>query len=258
MKPSFFLVLAVIGLPVSCRPSPLPEQFRVVLPAAPLQWTELLGEPRWRLEWYDPAGEFRSVELAGRGAAISADIAVLAQWPNAVLAWPYWPEKALAAGMFYPAGALYPFDVRDESIVLSWAGGVDAYYFREMDKARALNQSNRAPEYFDWKRFRALLWEEMFENEMQADPWLADWRDIAERTVSSGFRKALIKPEKRIATGITLPHNGPWIWPSPFKPALSGQKGEETLLPLGPRPESLVCPGGILCLSQNNQVWVPW
>jgi hypothetical protein len=261
MKPLFSLFLAVIGLSVSCGHSPLPEQFRVVLPAAPSPWTELLGEPRWRLEWYDPAGNLQSAEIAGQGALAATgsagEIAVLTQWSNAILAWPYWPGKGLVAGMFYPAGALYPFDVRSESIVLSWTGGVDAYFYRELDKERTRNKSNRTPEYFDWKRFRSFLWEEA-PPDVQADPWLADWKDIAEKTVSSGFRKALVKPEKRVIVGTTLPHNGPWIWPSPFKPPESMQKGEEFPLPLGPRPEYLVCPGGVLCISRYNQVWAAW
>ncbi|MDR2702049.1 MAG: hypothetical protein LBB72_06440 [Spirochaetaceae bacterium] len=257
MKPPFCLFLAVIGLSVSCGPSPLPEQYQVKLPAAPSLWKELLGEPHWRLEWYDPSGKLHSTRFAGQGAANAGKIAVLTQWPSAVLAWPYWPEKALAPGMFYPAGALYPFDVRGESIVLSWTRGVDAYFYREMDKLRSLNQSNRTPEHFDWERFRSLLREEAPED-LRADPWLADWKDIAEKTVSSGFRKSLIKAEKRIVIRTTLPHNGPWIWSSPFKPPESGQKGEEIPLSLGAHPEYLASPGGVLCISQHNQVWAAW
>jgi hypothetical protein len=263
MRPSFCLFLAVIGLSVSCGPSPLQEQFWVVLPAAPLLWTELLGEPCWHLEWYDPAGKLQSAEFAGRRASgaiaggAAREIAVLAQWPSAVLAWPYWPEKALAPHMFYPAGAIYPFDVRGESIVLSWPGGVDAYFYRELDKVRSLNKSNRTPEFFDWKRFHALLWEEAPED-LRADPWLANWKDIAEKTVNSGFRKSLLKAEKRIVVGTTLPHDGPWIWSSPFKPSKSGKKGEEIPLSLGSRPEYLACPGGVLCILHHNQVWAEW
>jgi hypothetical protein len=254
MRPLFFLFAAIIGLPVSCGLSPLRDQFRAELPAAPSRWTELLGEPHWRLEWYDSAGNLRSAELAGQSVAVDT----LTQWPNAVLAWPYWPEKGLAAGMFYPAGALYPFDVRGESIVLSWAGGVDAYFYREMDKVRSLNPSNRTPEYFDWKRFRALLGGETLGDDLRADLWLADWKDIAEKTVRSGFRTSLVKAEKRIAVGIELPRDGPWIWSSPFRYPLLGEKDETVLLPLGRRPEFLVCPEGMLCVSQNNRLWAAW
>jgi len=250
MKPSICLFLAVIGLSVSCGSDPLPEQFRVLFPAIPSSWTMLLGEPRWYLEWYDPGGKLQSAEFSG-------EIAVLTQWPSAVLAWPYWPDKLLAPRMFYPAGAIFPFDVRGGTIVLSWPGGVDAFFYREMDKARPLNKSNRTPEFFDWQRFHALLWEEAPED-LRADPWLANWKDIAEKTVSSGFRKSLLKAEKRVVTGTTLPHDGPWIWSSPFRSPESGKKGEEIPLSLGSRPEYLVCSGGVLCILYNNQVWAEW
>jgi len=252
MKPPFFLVLAVIGcMSVSCGSSPLQEQVRAVFPEAPLQWA--LGVPCWRLEWYDSAGKQQVAEVSGNGV----EIEVLTQWPSAVLAWPYWPEKGLAAGMFYPAGAVYPLDAQGSKLVLSWAGGIDACFYREMDKVRPLNTANRVPEYFDWKRFRALLWKEAPED-LRADPWLADWKDIAERTVRSGFRQSLLKTEKRVDTGIVLPHDGPWMGASPFRPPQSWQKGERVLLPLGPRPEILVCPGGILSASPGIQLWAPF
>jgi len=261
MNPLFSLFLVIIGLSISCGLSPLPDQFRVVFPAVPPQWVELLGEPYWHLEWYNPAGKLQSTEITKQGTAAiggyTGEIAVLTQWPSAVVAWPYWPEKALVQGMFYPAGAIYPFDVCGQSIKLSWPGGVDAYFYRELDKVRELNQSNRMPEWFDWKRFHSLLWEEAPED-LRADPWLANWKDIAGKTVNSGFRKTLLKVEKRVIIGTILPHDGPWIWPSPFKLSESGQKGEEIPLSLGPRPEYLVCSGGVLCISRHNQAWVQW
>jgi len=249
MKPQIFFVLAVIGLSSSCGNSPLQQQVRALLPEPPAQ--AVLGVPCWRLEWYDPEGRPQSVEVSGN----SADIEILTEWPSAILAWPYWPEKGLAAGLFYPAGAVYPLDASGSSINLSWAGGIDAWFYREMDKYRPLNTANRVPEYFDWKRFRAALWETA-PADLRADPWLADWRDIAERTVRSGFRQSLLKTEKRAATGITLPHDGPWLGASPFMPQQSWQEGEKVLLPVGPRPEILVCPGGMLSVSPTTQLWV--
>jgi len=251
MKPLSFFILAVIGLSASCGSSPLQEQVRVIFPEPPAGWT--LGVACWRLEWYDPAGKLQSAEVAGNGA----DIEILTEWPNGILAWPYWPEKGLAAGMFYPAGAVYPLDARGSSLVLSWAGGIDACLYREMDRLRPLNTANRVPEYFNWKRFRALLREEA-PTDLRADPWLADWKDIAERTVRSGFRQSLLKAEKRSGTGIVLPHDGPWLGASPFAPPQSWQEGEKIILPLGSRPEILVCPGGILSVSPTIQLWVPF
>jgi len=248
MKPPFFFILAVIGLSSSCGPSPLQEQVRALLPEPPAQW--MLGVPCWRLEWYDPEGKPQSAEVAGN----SANIAILTEWPNGILAWPYWPEKGLAAGMFYPAGAVYPLDASGSNLALSWTGGIDACFYREMDKLRSLNTSNRVPEYFDWKRFRDSLWEASPED-LRADPWLADWKDIAERTVRSGFRQSYLRVEKRTGTGIVLPHDGPWMGASPFMPPQPWQQGETVLLPLGSRPEILVCPEGMLSVSPSVQLW---
>jgi len=251
MKPQIFFVLAVVCTAISCGFSPLQEQVRAVFPEPPAQW--MLGVPCWRLEWYDPTGKLQSAEVSGNGA----DIEILTRWPNGILAWPYWPEKGLAAGMLYPAGAMYPLDAGGSSINLSWAGGIDACLYREMDKHRPLNTANRVPEYFDWKRFRALL-RETAPEDLRADPWLADWKDIAERIVRSGFRQSLLKAEKRSGAGIVLPHDGPWMGASSFMPPQSWQEGEKVLLPLGARPEILICPGGMLSVSPKLQLWAPF
>jgi len=245
---------------LSCGPSPLQEQIRVIFPAVPAVWKELLGEPSWRLEWYDPAGKGQCAEFPApvtAGAAIntaSTNIAILIHWPNAVLAWPYWPKKDIPPGLFYPAGAIYPLDAHGEKMNLSWRGGIDAYFYRELDKARSLNTSNRVPEYFDWKRFRTLLWQDAPE-ELRFDPWLADWQDIAEKTVKSGFRQNLLKAEKRSDTAIVLPHDGPWIFASVFQPPQLWQNESTIIIPVGKHPEILLCPAGFLSVTPKGQLW---
>jgi len=255
MKTQHFLLFVIAALVTSCGPSPIPESYRVQMPPSPPFRTELLGkECRWLLEWYDSGGKLRRTEIPGNDAGT---IDILNEWPSAVLAWPYWPEKSIVAGFFYPAGALFPFDAADGKIILSWEAGVEAYFYRELDRARSLHTTNRMPEYFDWKRFRTLLREEAAE-ELRIDPWLADWKGIAENTVRSGFRRSLIRAESRDSTEIVIPHAGPWLGASPFRPVEFWEKGGDVLLLLSSRPEIFVCPGGILSASSNSRLWNPF
>ena len=257
--PLLFLVTAAI---LSCGYPPIPDSYQVKFPVPPAFRTELLGECHWRLEYHDSTGNFRQKEV-GSNAGISID--VLQQWPNAILAWPYWPEgegsppeKALPPGLFYPAGAIFPLDAAGETIILSWETGAEAYFYRELDKAGELNaETNKKPEYFDWKRFRSLLWEH--ENpELRKDPWLADWKDIAEKTVRSGFRQSYIRPKDRIRVEIIIPHAGPWLSASPFAPPEFWEAGETHTFLLTPYPEIFICPGGRLSISSQVSLWVPF
>jgi hypothetical protein len=255
-----FTLLAAICL-LSCGHGPLREQIRVVFPVIPALWKEILGEPHWRLEWYDTAGIGQCAEIPAPAAAVTtpptATVDILVHWPNAVLAWPYWPGKGVSAGLFRPAGAIYPLDARGEKITLTWRAGIDAHFYRELDKVRPLNASNRAPEYFDWKHFRAALWQTAPED-LQADPWLADWQDIAEKTVKSGFRQSLLKAETRKNTVIALPHDGPWLFASIFKPPQQWRSESAVTLPVGKHPEILACPGGFLSVTQKDRLWQPF
>jgi hypothetical protein len=92
---------------LSCRGA-LAGRCAVEVPEPPEVWRELLGEPRWLLEWVDGAGEKASRELADRFAA--ADIEVNEEWAAPVTAWPFWPERGLEPGLARPAGALFPLD----------------------------------------------------------------------------------------------------------------------------------------------------
>ena len=228
----------------------MPELYRLQLPPSPASRTELLGKCQWRLEWYDTEGKLRQTELTGN----SATIRILSEWPSAVLAWPHWPEKGLAAGLFYPAGAIFPFDVSGDNIILCWESGAEAYFYRELDKARSLHSTNRVPEYFDWKRFRTILRKEAPE-EVRTDPWLVNWKDIAEKTIRSGFRTTYIRADTRTGTEITIPHTGPWLGSSPFRQIESWEENETVTLLLSSRPEIFVCPGGILSVSPNAWLW---
>ncbi|MCL1928603.1 MAG: hypothetical protein FWG07_07410 [Treponema sp.] len=254
MNPSFISFFAIVITLVSCGLPPIPETYQVAFPPLPIAHAELLGECQWKLEYYDSAGNFRQKEVT----TASAEIGLLQEWPNAILAWPYWPEKSLAAGLFYPAGAIFPLDVTGETIILSWEAGAEAYFYRELDKAQELNTgTNRAPMYFDWKRFRSLL-QENSNSELRLDPWLADWKYVAERTVSSGFRQSYIRAEVRTGVEISVPHDGPWLTASPFRQPLFWKEGENQILFLSPRSEIFVCPGGRLSISSQMLLWIPF
>jgi hypothetical protein len=257
MKPTT-LFLIILCLPfVSCEPSPMPEAYRVQFSPSLSLRMELLGEPHWRLEYYDSKGNFCQKEVAKNEVANMA-LSLAQEWPGAILAWPYWPEKALAAGVFCPAGALFPLDISGDKIILSWEAGVEAYFYRELEKAQALNTgTNRMPAFFDWKRFRSLLRENSSE-ELRLDPWLADWKDIAEKTVRSGFRQSYVKTAARATINVIIPHNGPWLAASPFRLPQYWEENEEVSLLIPARPEIFVCPGGRLSVSENACIWVPY
>jgi hypothetical protein len=259
MKASFFLLFTFISMiiswTISCGSKPIPGLYTMQFPSSPNLRMELLSESHWMLEYYDSKGNFRQKEAAP-GSLTKIDI--LMEWPSALLAWPYWPEKSLSIGHFYPAGALFPLDASGDTIILSWKAGAEAYFFREMEKAQELNSgTNRVPMYFDWKRFRALL--RGHDNpELRNDPWLADWKDIAQKTVRSGFRQSYIQTEKRTSTDIIIPHDGPWLSASPFRPPEFWETNDMVSLLLSPRPELLVCPGGKLNASSKIRLWVPY
>ncbi|MCL1813993.1 MAG: hypothetical protein FWG29_10815 [Treponema sp.] len=253
MKTPILLLVITLAL-ASCGPAPIPETYRVKFPISPVGRTELLGECQWRLEYYDSAGNFRQKDVSGT----SAEIELLQEWPSAILAWPYWPEKSLAAGLFYPAGAIFPLDVTGEAIILSWEAGAEAYFYRELDKAQELNTgTNRVPMYFDWKRFRTLL-RENADSELRLDPWIANWKDIAERTVRSGFRQSYVRREARTVMEVIIPHDGPWLAASPFRQPLFWKENEGQLLSLSSRPEIFICSGGRISVSSQMLLWIPF
>ena len=255
MKLHFLSFLFLVMTVMSCGPSPIPELYRIQFPSSPELRTELLGECQWRLEYYDSEGTFCQKEITKTG---TVKIGILQEWPSAILAWPYWPEKSLAAGYFFPAGAIYPLDVAGETIILSWEAGAEAFFYRELDKAQELNTgTNRKPEFFDWKRFRTILRETAAE-ELIRNPWLANWKDIAERTIHSGFRQTYVRPENRISTEIIIPHTGPWLSASPFRFPEFWEEDEVITLFLSSRPEILVCPEGRFTVSSTMQLWAPF
>ena len=202
-----------------------PSAHRLLLPDLPPEWAEILGPAQWRIEWIDSGGTYRTMETDYAGAP---ELDVLSGWANPVLAYPFWPDRGLLPGMMRPAGALYPFDVRDGELCLSWRGGVDALVYREMAAEVSRNGSvnqKRQPPYFDWPRFRELLESTALAGELIADPWRADWRSIAQRTIQSGFDRRRVKAQAVEGLLVTGVPERPFTGPSPFAGPLVPETG---------------------------------
>jgi len=229
-------------------------------PPLPQSWTETLGAPHWRLEWFDESGRRRQATVAGHGAA---EVRLAGNAASPVLAFPFWPEKDIAAGAFRPAGALFPFDVSGGRIVLSWRGGVDATLFMELARAYAEaapegSAAVRLPWNFNWPRFRRLFDDEGTNAEVRTDPWLADWGSIADRTVGSGFDRRRLVPRARSPLELPL-GSGQWIGSSPFAdPILPAEGSGNPVFPVGAAAEAWASAEGVLRTGAGAWIWVPF
>ena len=230
-----------------------PERFSLEFPELPPAWKSLLGYPLWRIEWLNSEGRKEMMTVRGK-----AEIALPQTWANPVIAMPFWPGKGIGHGIFMPAGAIFPFDVSGNSLVLSWQGGLDATLYWELAiayDAAGLGYDRaavpRLPHYFDWQRFRLLFTDPSLNAEIRADPWLADWRGIAAKIVQSGFDKRRLVPESRSVREIPV-HSGPWIGTSPFAPPLVFDA--VPAFPVRPTADTWVSAEGILRCSA--EAWI--
>jgi hypothetical protein len=229
-------------------------------PAIPPAWASLLGDPSWRVEWLNPAGEQETTTVRD---GKKPEISLPETWTNPVSAWPYWPDKGIGPGVFKPAGALFPFDVSGNSIVLSWRCGVDAVLYWELagaageaDIAASRAAVPRLPQNFNWPRFRDLFTEEGGINaDVLGDPWLADWASIAAKIVQSGFDKRRLTPEARKELSVPV-GPGPWIGVSPFSEPLLFEG--QPVFPVRERPDTWVSAGGLLRCTQKAWIFLPW
>jgi len=225
------------------------------LPELPYTWESMLGSPRWRVEWFDGEGRRQTAEVSGKARP---KISLPGTLANPVLALPFWPEKGIAPGIFRPAGAIFPFDVSGNRLALSWQGGVDAAFFLEL--ARAANgglppggtAALRLPWNFNWPRFRRLFDDPALNEEIRADPWLADWPGIAERTAQSGFDRRRLVPAAAVALEIPL-GTGPWVGTSPFAAPLVFEG--RPVFPVRPPTDTWVSAEGFLRVSADAWIW---
>ncbi len=246
--PSRLLSLVLLG---ACGFPDLSGTREVRLPPLPTAWEAVLGRPRWRLEWLDREGRLRRAELTEARGLLELD----PLRAGAVLAWPYWPDAAVLPGEVRPAGAVYPFDLEDGELCLSWPGGVAAYFFRELSRSGGDGQT--LPERFDWSRFRALLADDSLSAAVRADPWLVDWPGVARRTRASGFdRRRLVAGGAQTLT-LTVPAPGPWMSESPFAVVDDWQAGQTVDLDLPAEGRTYFCPSGRWRCAPGRTVFFP-
>jgi hypothetical protein len=241
-----------------CGPALTDSTVTLELPDLPPAWRELLGAPQWRIEWISPGGVRERMVTAG-----DVEVTLPQTWASPVTAWPFWPGKGISPGLFYPAGAIFPFDTLGAGLRLSWRGGVDAVLYRELAavcEAAAAETPARTPPRpwnFDWPRFRQLLEDPSIPEEVRLDPWRVDWKQAAASIASSGFNKRYIRPEAREEIAVPAPP-GPWIGASPFAPPLIFGEGEEPVFPVGAKPGSWFSPAGFLRCTAAAWIFVPW
>jgi hypothetical protein len=249
---TFFVFLVLAG----CTNPVLPSRYALEFPRLPALWTEVLGTPSWKVEWYNQDGNQECTVIDG---STDSAIPVFFEWPSPVTAWPFWPDRGIEAGMFRPAGALYPFDVSDGVLRMSWRAGADAVFYLALEEARSRKENphpQRKAAFFDWPRFRAFFASTAPE-ELQEDPWLVNWQEAAEKTVNSGFRTSYVKARERSVTEVPIPHDGPWFSTSPFRPVENWTAGTVAPLALSAEAELWVCSDGMLFLSTGARLWVP-
>ena len=253
MKNFYFKLTTVfvLALQLFCCRDLSPSKYILNLPKPPEIWVSLLGEPCWRIEWFAPNGEKQTVNIQSAG---NFEVELPVTWTNPVIAWPYWPTHNLSPCVFMPAGALFPFDIKENTLNLSWEVGPDVVFYMELALACANEQkSSKIPSNFDWPRFRELFHDETLNKDTCEDPWLVNWRSVAEKTISANFDKRRLVPEKTEPMTIPVPLIT-WYGTSPFvKPLLFGEN-EDVVFPARPGINLWVSEDGILRV--NGKTWV--
>jgi len=262
MKTFFINLLTIFVLAlqlISCRDIN-PSRYVLELPDTPEGWAYILGEPSWRIEWIDPDGKKQIADILP-GDRLEIELPV--NWANPVTAWPYWLEYDLIPGFFKPAGALFPFDAIGNRLFLSWEAGHDTVFYWELLLAQYVNDLDtdevdqinysRLPAYFDWPRFRELFKEEVLDEAVCEDPWLINWRFVAERTVANNFDRRRLVPEAAVSNSFTVP-SGLWYGTSPFAKPLYFISRETPFFPVRPGINVWVSTEGILRIY--NDVWI--
>jgi hypothetical protein len=227
------------------------SSFALELPVLPQAWEEILGSPRWRIEWVNGEGRKETMIVQGNGGW---NISPPQTWVSAVSAFPFWPEKGIGPGIFKPAGAIFPYDASGGSLILSWQGGVDAVLYWELLRAWGGEENTRLPMNFNWPRFRRLFDDPSLNAEVRADPWLADWAGISAKIVQSGFDKRRLVPEARSALEVQA-GPGPWIGTSPFAGPLVFEASP--VFSVRPTADTWVSREGVLRCNSETWIFVP-
>jgi hypothetical protein len=251
-----FLVFAV--LLASCDDGQqIRSSYKPVLPALPGDWSDILGEANWRLEWIGEEGTWHKWE--GKQGAEVPSLSLIQGWTTPVLAWPFWPELDLNPGIMRPCGALFPWDTSGEKLVLSWEGGVDAVFWKELAAVERQDtaKDERLPWLFDWPRFREIMEDENISEAVRQDPWVVDWKEAGRKTVESGFDRRRITSMKFTEIEIPL-MEGRWSGSSPFAPVQEASPEGSLILEVTATVGSWVSSGGILKCSASGWIYRDW
>ena len=246
-------IVIFVALLAACSDSPRHSSYRLYMPVLPIHWQEILGEPHWRLQWIGKEGVWKYWE--GPPGSEPPLLSPVPEWTTPILAWPFWPEAGLNPGAMRPGGAFFPWDASGDKLTLSWEGGVEAVFWKELASADRASEASlgRLPWYFDWPRFRKLLAGDDIPEEVRSDPWLADWKEVAKKTVESGFDRRRIV--SRRFTEVTVPDlDGFWVSASPFTPPLDAPAGGPLVLMAAADPDTWVSSTGVLRCSTHG--WV--
>jgi hypothetical protein len=241
------MVVFVVVLQLTCCKDRYYSVYLPEMPPLPQNWVSLLGQPCWKVEFLDQNGVKQSKEIP---PGQNVEVELPNTWANPVTAWPYWPEFNLGPSFFKPAGGLFPFDVSGEKLILSWEAGVDAVFYRELMLSNSENVK-KIPANFDWPRFRELIKTDVLEKAI--DPWLINWQNVAEKTISSNFDRRRLVPQTGEPEKIPVT-SGPWYGSSPFAQELSFSNGEIPVFPGRPGVNVWICAEGILRI--NGKTWV--
>ena len=250
-------IIVLVVLLAACSDGPRRSTYRPYLPVVPSYWHEILGEPHWRLQWIGEEGSWK--EWEGSPGSDPPPIAPVIEWATPILAWPFWPEAGLTPGIMRPCGGFFPWDVSGDRLLLSWEGGVDAVFWKELALAERPGEASqgRVPWHFDWPRFRKLLESGDIPPEVRGDLWLVDWKDIAEKTAASGFDRRRIV--SRRLTEVAVPGlDGSWIGTSPFTPPIDAPPGGPLALMAASVPDTWVSSTGVLRCSTLGWVLRKW
>jgi hypothetical protein len=253
--PWFFVLFAILA---GCEEAQqIRSLYKPVLPALPEGWSDIPGEAHWRLEWIGEEGSWHNWE--GRKGAEVPPLSLIQSWTTPVLAWPFWPELGLSPGIMRPCGALFPWDTYGENLVLSWEGGVDAVFWKELAAVKREDNAKdgRFPWLFDWPGFRKIMKEEDSGGAVRQDPWVVDWKEVGRKTVESGFDRRRIKPMKFTSMEIPL-LEGRWLSSSPFAPLLEAPPGGPLTLEVTDAVGVWVSSAGILKCSTSGWIYRDW
>ena len=257
MKKIINSCIVILFLVNACNLGMTHSSYEVLLPELPEFWEEILGEAHCRLEWLDRQGFWKALDLAPNEAM--PGLSIIEERSNPVYAWPYWPSRKLFPGLMHPAGAVYPWDISNGVINFSWRAGIEAVFWEEMAAAERAStaQEARLPWYFDWPRFRTLLLTGSIPESVKQNPWTADWKDIAQRTIQSGFLSSRIrsKETKEISIQLNDP-GGRWINSSAFSSPIYTDQDGMLILTVTETPDIWVSEGGMIKASTAGWVYI--